>query len=180
MTDNTKKSDVKKRSEGNLSYTNPSKTKNSQKTRSNNSINFHPDIPRRVAEMPVGPTLSEHQLAINTDDNQLTVGRNIVLSGKIDSCEKLIVEGRVEATLNNAHTIDVEPSGYFKGKAEVEDAKISGKFEGTLKVKDLLTIYEGGHIEGSIRYGRIIIESGGEIVGDMASLDETKNNASKS
>ena len=180
MTNNTVKNDNKKQNKETASAPSPLKNKNRGKTGPKNTINFHPDIPRRTIDMTGGPKLPEHNLSINTDDNQLTVGRNISLSGEINACEKLIVEGHVEATLNDAYAIEVTPSGYFKGTAEVTDAIISGKFDGTLTVKDLLTIYKGGHIEGSVRYGRIIIESGGEITGDMAALDEIESIAKKS
>ena len=136
---------------------------------------FHPDIPRRVIEIPGGPKRSDHMLSINDDANRLTVGRNISLNGEIVTCEKLIVEGHVEATLNDARIIEVSQGGCFKGNADVDEASISGKFIGTLVAKDLLTIRKGGHVEGSIRYGRIIIEAGGEITGDMASLEDQKN-----
>ncbi len=114
-------------------------------------------------------------LAQGGEPNRLTVGRNICLNGEITSCEKLVVDGTVEATLTDAQVIEVSPTGYFKGNADVMEAEISGKFEGTLVAKDLLTIYKDGRVDGSVRYGRIIIEAGGEISGDMASLDEAEN-----
>ena len=64
--------------------------------------------------------------------------------------------------------------GCFKGSADVATASISGKFIGNLVAKDILTIHQGGHVEGSIRYGRIIIEAGGQITGDMSSLEFQK------
>jgi len=114
---------------------------------------------------------------LDDEANRLTVGRNICLNGEITACEKLVVDGRVEATLTDAHAIEVSPTGFFKGNADVMEAEISGKFEGTLVAKDLLTIHKDGRVDGSVRYGRIVIEAGGEISGDMASLDEADNNS---
>ena len=136
---------------------------------------FRIEIPRRVTEIPGEPKRSEHMLAQDGEPNRLTVGRNICLNGEITSCEKLVVDGTVEATLTDAQVIEVSPTGYFRGNADVMEAEISGKFEGTLVAKDLLTIYKDGRVDGSVRYGRIIIEAGGEISGDMASLDEAEN-----
>ena len=59
---------------------------------------FRPEIPRRVMEIPGGPKRSEHMLSLDDDANRLTVGRNIRLNGDITACEKLVVEGHVEAT----------------------------------------------------------------------------------
>ncbi len=134
---------------------------------------FRPEIPRRLVDIPGASKRSDHMLELEDEANRLTVGRNICLSGEITACEKLVVEGRVEAMLTDAHTLKVAPSGYFKGNADVIEADINGYFEGSLVAKEILTIRNEGRINGSVRYGRIIIESGGEISGDMASLDQS-------
>jgi cytoskeletal protein CcmA (bactofilin family) len=132
------------------------------------------DIPRRVVDIPGAARRGERMLAMDDDANRLTVGRNICLSGEITACQKLVVEGQVEAALKDAAVIEVAPSGFFRGTAEVDEAEISGRFEGTLIARQKLTIRKGGRIDGSVRYGRIVIESGGEISGDMAALDDVK------
>ena len=43
-------------------------------------------------------------------------------------------------------------------------------FDGELIATERLLIRTGGKISGSVRYGRVVIESGGEIGGDMQSL----------
>jgi len=101
---------------------------------------------------------------------QLIVGRDIVLNGEIAACDKLVVEGRVEAKLANSRAIEVAESGVFRGSAEIEDAEISGEFDGTLTVRGLLTVRATGRVSGDIRYGRISIETGGEIAGTVEVL----------
>jgi cytoskeletal protein CcmA (bactofilin family) len=135
---------------------------------------FRPDIPRRVVDIPGAQRRSSQVLALDDDANRLTVGRNICLSGEITSCQKLVVEGQVEATLGDAQVIEIAPGGYFRGNADVEEADISGRFEGSLIARQKLTIRKGGRIDGSVRYGRIVIESGGEVSGDMSALDDVK------
>ena len=135
---------------------------------------FRPEIPRRVAEIPGIARRGDHRLSLEDDANRLTVGRNICLKGEITACEKLVVEGRVEAVMAEARMIEVMPTGFYKGSANVQEADISGHFEGSLVATDILTIRKGGRISGSVRYGKIVIESGGEISGDMASLEEAE------
>ena len=110
-------------------------------------------------------------MPLGDDSSCLTVGRNISFNGEITSCDKLVVEGSVEVSLSEAHTIEVASNGYFKGSADVKTADINGYFEGNLLVNDVLTIRKEGRVNGSVRYGKILIESGGQISGDMASLD---------
>lgn len=95
------------------------------------------------------------------------VGREIMLSGQITSCDRLIVEGRVEATLSDSKAIEIAESGYFKGSAEIDSADIAGSFEGNLTVRERITIRSTGRVTGQIRYGQIEIEAGGEIGGDI-------------
>ncbi len=105
-----------------------------------------------------------------SDGKKLIVGREIALSGQISSCEKLIVEGRVEANMSECHEIEIAESGTFKGSAEIEVAEISGTFEGAITARDLLIVRATGRVTGTIRYGRVEIERGGEIEGDVQVL----------
>ena len=138
-------------------------------------------VPRHFGGIPGIPGYGEGVPARFDDkSNCLTVGENISLSGEITSCDKLIVEGNVEVKLTNAETIEISSSGFFKGSAKVETAQINGYFEGKLEVKGVLRIQKEGRVSGSVRYGKIVIESGGEISGDMASFNSPNGSAKPS
>jgi cytoskeletal protein CcmA (bactofilin family) len=98
---------------------------------------------------------------------QLTVGREISLSGEIASCDTLVVEGSVEANLQNCRDVDIAETGRFKGSAEIDNADVRGVFEGNLVVRKRLMVRSGGQVSGMIRYGQIEIELGGQICGDV-------------
>ncbi len=134
---------------------------------------FRPELPRRVAQLPgtLRPAAPE-----SDNDKTLTVGREIRLSGDISACEKLVVEGRVEAKLDDCRLIEISPSGYFKGTVEVDEAVISGGFQGTLAVRGRLWVRATGRVSGEIRYGDLEVERGGRISGtiDQGGADETE------
>jgi cytoskeletal protein CcmA (bactofilin family) len=98
---------------------------------------------------------------------KLIVGREISLSGEITSCDRLIVEGSVEANLQNCHDVDIAESGLFKGSATIDEIEVRGRFDGNLIVKKRLLIRATGRVSGTIRYGQIEIECGGQISGDI-------------
>lgn len=104
----------------------------------------------------------------------LTVGNDILLKGEIATCDRLVIEGKVDATLNDVHTVEIAETGSFKGSAHIEDAEISGLFEGDLIVRNRLIIYATGKVRGKITYGEIEIERGGELTGEI----KTSNQAS--
>ena len=101
------------------------------------------------------------------DGKKLIVGREIMLTGEIRACDRLVVEGRVEAALTDSRSIEVAASGVFKGKAQIDTADISGQFEGDLIVNHKLMIHATGRVSGNIRYGEIEITRGGVITGQI-------------
>ncbi|MBI3709760.1 MAG: polymer-forming cytoskeletal protein [Proteobacteria bacterium] len=125
--------------------------------------------PVQAAVRPVatGATWRPDRPAGEGETKKLIVGREICLSGEITSCDRLVVEGKVEATLTESRAIEIAEPGYFKGSAEIESAEIAGRFEGTLNVRDRLFIRSTGRVSGQVRYGQIEIEPGGEISGDI-------------
>ncbi len=120
-----------------------------------------------------GPRQEHREVA---PSGTLLVGQAIKVKGQIESCQNLVVEGRVEAELA-AESLSVLKGGLVKGTAKVDRADIAGTFEGTLTVHGTLAIKSGGKATGRIRYQRINIESGGEIGGNVAVCAQVEDEA---
>lgn len=148
----------------------PSKPAVPNASSSGTSPGYRPDLAaRRLMDIP-GATPRRGDQRNFQDPRTLTVGREISLRGEITSCEALVVEGQVDAKVKDARTLDVSSTGVFTGTAHVEEAYISGVFDGELYAYKTLTVRSGGRVKGDVRYGRIVIEEGGEIAGSMATL----------
>jgi cytoskeletal protein CcmA (bactofilin family) len=130
-----------------------------------------PDPPRRAPEMPGGISRRPDQPG-GDDGKKLIVGREIVLNGEINSCDRLVVEGRVEANMTDCSEIEIAETGTFKGQAEIDRADISGVFEGDLTAREHLVVRATGRITGKVRFGELEIERGGQIVGDVQVFSE--------
>jgi cytoskeletal protein CcmA (bactofilin family) len=103
----------------------------------------------------------------NEGGSKLIVGPNIKLKGvEITDCDTLVVEGRVEATIDS-RVIQIAERGAFKGSAEIDIAEIHGEFDGELTVRQKLVIYSTGKVSGKVRYGKVVIEEGGQLSGDI-------------
>jgi cytoskeletal protein CcmA (bactofilin family) len=63
--------------------------------------------------------------------------------------------------------VEIKPKGCFVGSCEVEEAEISGVYEGELTVRGRLTVHASGQVEGNICYGEIELERGGRISGNL-------------
>lgn len=113
------------------------------------------------------PQGSSPMSSTNEVGSKLIVGPNIKLKGvEITDCDTLVVEGRVEATMDS-RVIQIAESGAFKGSAEIDIAEIRGEFDGELTVRQRLVIYATGKVSGKIRYGKVVIEEGGQLSGDV-------------
>jgi len=102
--------------------------------------------------------------------SKLIVGPNIKLKGvEIDDCDTLVVEGRVEATMVS-RAIQIAENGAFNGKVDVDVAEIRGTFQGEMTARKKLVIHASGRVSGKIRYGKMLVQEGGEMSGDIGSL----------
>jgi cytoskeletal protein CcmA (bactofilin family) len=99
---------------------------------------------------------------------RLIVGEGIRLSGEISSCDRLVIQGEVEVVLNDTLALEIARSGRFTGGCEVEEADISGIYEGDLKVRKRLRVRATGWLNGTIRYAQLELERGGQIAGNVS------------
>jgi cytoskeletal protein CcmA (bactofilin family) len=107
--------------------------------------------------------------ATKEGESKLTVGPNIKLKGvEITDCDTLVVEGSVEATMDS-RVIQISERGSFKGSADIDVAEIRGLFDGNLTARQKLVIYATGKVTGRVRYGKIVIEEGGQLSGEVES-----------
>ncbi|CAO3408162.1 polymer-forming cytoskeletal protein [Azospirillum largimobile] len=147
---------------------------------------FKTDVPRRVVDMP-GAAPRQPSMPVGTpaapvatapvppapvapampEQRRLTVGRDISLTGEIGSCDVLVVEGTVEAKLREGRLVEIAESGLFKGSVDIEEADIAGRFEGDIAVRGRLTVRSTGKITGSIRFGELAVDAGGQLIGDI-------------
>jgi cytoskeletal protein CcmA (bactofilin family) len=115
------------------------------------------------------------QMQAQPDDEELAgskliVGPDIKLKGvEITDCDTLVVEGRVEASMDS-RVVQIAQNGVFNGTATMDVAEIWGSFEGTLTARKQLVIYATGRVSGTIRYGKIRVEEGGEMTGEVSTL----------
>jgi cytoskeletal protein CcmA (bactofilin family) len=102
--------------------------------------------------------------------SKLIVGANIKLKGvEINDCDTLVVEGRVEATMVS-RTIQIAEGGAFNGKVEVDVAEVRGQFQGEMTARKKLIVHASGRVSGKIRYGRMLVQEGGEMSGDVGAM----------
>ncbi len=132
----------------------------------------------RPSDIPgIGHRRPDMDTYTGAESKTLVVGRDICLNGNNISCDRLVVEGSVEADKVESRIIEISKDGHFKGTAVIENAEISGVFEGNLEISKRLVIHAGGRVIGKIRYGQLEIEAGGEISGDIKLISPSEGRA---
>ena len=106
--------------------------------------------------------------------SKLIVGPDIKLKGaEITDCDTLVVEGRIEATLDS-RVLMIAEKGVFSGTVAVDSAEIHGRLEGEITVRKQLVVHSTGRLSGKIRYARIKVEEGAELSGEISVLDKAQ------
>ncbi len=114
-------------------------------------------------------SVQANEFSADTKGSRLLVGPDVKLKGaEILDCDTLVVEGSVEATMDS-RTICIAENGKFDGTVSVDTAEIFGTFEGDLTARNRLIIHSTGRVSGKIRYGKVVIEEGGQVFGDIQS-----------
>jgi cytoskeletal protein CcmA (bactofilin family) len=127
----------------------------------------------RQADIPApAPVAAAPAPENSTSEARLIVGPDVKLKGaEILDCDTLVVEGRVEATMDS-RVIRIAEQGSFTGKVSIDIAEIHGTFDGELTARHQLIIHATGRVSGKIRYGKLVIDEGGELSGDINTLNE--------
>lgn len=129
-----------------------------------------PEIPRPESLLTDAAHSAKPANKAEESVSKLIVGPDIRLKGaEITDCDTLVVEGRVEAAMES-RVLQIAEIGVFDGKAAVDMAEIHGRFDGELTVRNRLVILATGHVSGKIRYGKLSIEEGGELSGDIGAI----------
>ena len=111
--------------------------------------------PPRPADPPTPSPVTQPQPGSRgneADDRTLIIGPGVSVKGEITSCNRLIVQGTIEAKLTDCPNIIIKEGGVFKGN---------------LIVSKRLLVQATGRVSGTITYGEIEIERGGKIAGEI-------------
>lgn len=132
-------------------------------------------LPATAANGPV-PATMEASKELSANENvmgaRLIVGPDVKLKGaEILDCDTLVVEGRVEATMDS-RVIRIAENGSFSGKVSIDIAEIHGSFEGDLTARSQLIIHSTGRVSGTIRYGKLVADEGCELCGDISVISD--------
>ncbi len=133
------------------------------------TTSFTPPQQRRITEIP--NLNAARALDAAADSKKLTIGKHIKVNGEISGCERLVIEGEVDAVMTGVSALEVAACGKAAGTAEVECATVCGSFNGKLIVRGHLDIPSGASVHGTISYRSVSVANGAKLSGTISILE---------
>jgi cytoskeletal protein CcmA (bactofilin family) len=90
-----------------------------------------------------------------------------IVEGDVSSKNDIRIDGMIKGSLRCEAKVIVGPSGAIEGQVTCQSAVFEGSFEGELTVKELLTIKESAKVSGQVRYGKLVVQPGAVLAGDV-------------
>lgn len=97
--------------------------------------------------------------------NSLVNGTQI--EGTINASNDIRIDGAIKGKLNCKAKVIIGPSGIIEGEIHCQNAVIEGRFEGTLRVADVLYINEKARVSGEIHANKLKVQPGAVINGSF-------------
>ena len=94
-----------------------------------------------------------------TDNAPARIGKSIVICGEVKGKEDLIVDGRVEGTVNLAENrLTIGPNADVAADLVARDVLVLGKVQGNIVATGRVELRSGCSLEGDIRALRLAVE----------------------
>lgn len=90
-----------------------------------------------------------------------------VVEGNIHCKSDIRVDGSIKGSLHCEAKVIIGPTGSVEGDIDCKSAVVEGQFEGKLNASELLNIRESANVNGEIRYGKLIVQPGAVLIGDV-------------
>jgi cytoskeletal protein CcmA (bactofilin family) len=86
------------------------------------------------------------------------IGAGTTLKGDITSNGDLRIDGTLKGNIIGSAKVIIGANGAVEGDISGQQADIMGKVNGSIKVKDLLQLKNGSHVDGNISAGKLQVE----------------------
>lgn len=94
-----------------------------------------------------------------TDNSPARIGKSIVICGEVKGKEDLIVDGRVEGTVNLAESrLTIGPHADVAADLAARDVLVLGRVHGNIQATGRVELRSGCSLEGDIRALRLAVE----------------------
>jgi cytoskeletal protein CcmA (bactofilin family) len=93
------------------------------------------------------------------ENSPARIGKSVVIKGEVKGSEDLVVDGRVEGTVDLAESrLTIGPNADVAADLSAKDVLIQGHLQGNIVATGRVELRAGSTVEGDIRAMRLAIE----------------------
>ena len=116
--------------------------------------------------MEASKTVVSTPAAVETPAARAVIGPGIVIRGEVSGEEDLLVNGRIEGSVNlTHHRIVIGIDGRVQANVHARIIEVLGNVEGDLRGDEQVILRESGNVVGNIAAPRVSIEEGARFRG---------------
>jgi cytoskeletal protein CcmA (bactofilin family) len=113
---------------------------------------------------PIGPG----PVPASKSGERATIGASIVIQGDVSGDEDLLVEGRIEGTIDlQKNHITVGTEGKLKAEIHGRSVTIEGEIEGNVRAEEQIVLRPTAIVKGNIVSPRVTLEDGANFKGGI-------------
>ena len=98
-------------------------------------------------------------------DQPCTIGKQITIRGNVSGAEDLVIEGRVEGTINLSQHLTIAAGGEAEADIQAEQLTIDGTVSGEIDVTRGVVVSAEARVTGNVRSPRVVLEDGARFRG---------------
>jgi cytoskeletal protein CcmA (bactofilin family) len=108
------------------------------------------------------------------------VGKSVIFKGELISSEDMIIDGRVEGTIEvHDHSLTIGPAAQIEADIAARSVTIRGSVTGTITAANLVEIRETGSVEGDIVSPHVSVAEGAVVHGRIDTLTKRADGSSR-
>ena len=108
----------------------------------------------------------------NGGNNVVSLGPRDILQGRLEIQGDLKIAGNVEGDLKASGDITIDSGATIQAAIEGANINVRGQVTGNVTAKKRLTLGGSGHLSGDVRVGRLTVEDGATLNGNVTMSSE--------
>jgi cytoskeletal protein CcmA (bactofilin family) len=108
----------------------------------------------------------------NGGANIVTLGPRDILQGRLEIQGELRVAGQVEGDLKASGDVTIESGATIQAAIEGANISVRGQVTGNVTARKRLTLGGSGRLNGDVRVGRLTVEDGATLNGNVTMQSE--------
>jgi len=118
------------------------------------------------------PLVQPVDLSQNAGINVVNLGSDDVLQGRLEVQGDLKIAGKVEGELKATGNVTIDSSASVQASIEGSNVSVRGQVTGSVTARRRLTLGEKGRLNGDVKVGRLSVEDGATLNGNVTMSQE--------